>query len=381
MVAVGSTAGLLWTGGCGYYRPARGPAYAPWRFPDHELPDRLQIVHAGLLGANPHNTQPWWFSLPEGEPEQIELWADRERSLGAVDPLLREMYVGLGCAVENMRVGAAGIGRPCRVEVMPEPDDELVAARLELDAGSDPPEESLYEAIGTRHTNRGTYGDFELDPRIIEILQADMAEFPEVTLTLLTGRADMDRFRDATVAATEAFIADESMLRDSDAWFRHTAEEIREHRDGVTLDAQSLSKTSAYFAKTGPKIAGERGARYWLRNTERIHTGPCSAFALLSTTVLEDRAAAVQAGRAYQRLALRLEALGLAAHPLSQITEMRDREVELGRPSVHGTRLDALTGGRGHVQMPFRLGYAVEDTHPAPRRPIDWVTVEPEAGA
>ena len=35
-------------------------------------------------------------------PAQIELYADTVRNLGTFDPYLREMHIGLGCAVENM---------------------------------------------------------------------------------------------------------------------------------------------------------------------------------------------------------------------------------------------------------------------------------------
>ena len=57
------------------------------------------LVRAGILAASPHNTQPWRFRV---SPTRVELYADPARSLGAFDPYLREMHIGLGCAVENM---------------------------------------------------------------------------------------------------------------------------------------------------------------------------------------------------------------------------------------------------------------------------------------
>ncbi len=56
-------------------------------------------MRAGILAANPHNTQPWLFQVGA---TRIELFADIRRNLGAFDPYLREMHIGLGCALENM---------------------------------------------------------------------------------------------------------------------------------------------------------------------------------------------------------------------------------------------------------------------------------------
>jgi hypothetical protein len=43
---------------------------------------------------------------------RIELFADVRRNLGAFDPYLREMHIGLGCALENMTRAAGAYGRP-----------------------------------------------------------------------------------------------------------------------------------------------------------------------------------------------------------------------------------------------------------------------------
>jgi len=261
-------------------------------------------------------------------------------------------------------------------KTVPSAPDLVAGIRL---TPTDVDDGDLYEAISTRRTNRNEYGDFALDPRIVERLQDDVAGFPGVTLRLLTSDADKGRFASATVAATKAFIADDEMLRDSDQWFRHTEEQIDAHRDGPTLDAQIRSNTIAAFAKGGQQVSAERSGSIWLSSTERIHTGPCSAYAVISTPTFVDQPAAVAAGRAYQRLTLRLEALGLAAQPLSQLAEMRDREVQLEAEPEFGRRLDELTAEGEFAQQLFRLGYARHEADKSPRRPLSWVVMGEEA--
>ena len=59
----------------------------------------MHLFERHILAANPHNTQPWLFKIAD---TRIDVYADRARNLGSFDPFLREMHIGLACAVENM---------------------------------------------------------------------------------------------------------------------------------------------------------------------------------------------------------------------------------------------------------------------------------------
>ena len=82
----------------GVFGSGQGPPYEPWEnWRGAKGP--MALVSAAILAANPHNTQPWLFEVGD---DRIDLFADRSRHIGAVDPFLREMYIGLGCALENL---------------------------------------------------------------------------------------------------------------------------------------------------------------------------------------------------------------------------------------------------------------------------------------
>jgi hypothetical protein len=87
----------------GLFSVGKGPAYEPWtNWPDADAPTE-RIVAAGILASNPHNSQPWMFRITTST---IDLFAVPERQIGAIDPFGREMYIGLGCALENMKLAA-----------------------------------------------------------------------------------------------------------------------------------------------------------------------------------------------------------------------------------------------------------------------------------
>ena len=88
VVAVAGAGGLTWlaTSG-GVFSTGTGPAYAAWTAAE-PAGQPVNLVRAAILAANAHNTQPWLFTVAA---DRIELHADMSRTIGTMDPLLREM--------------------------------------------------------------------------------------------------------------------------------------------------------------------------------------------------------------------------------------------------------------------------------------------------
>ena len=144
----------------GVFSGASGEAYAPWNdWQGSEADGNRRPLHAAILAANPHDTQPWLFGASDNA---ITVIADRARNLGAFDPFRREMHLGLGCAIENLvrSAGVFGIATyvyPADGRFTPSPGPEpIAAAHITLDATA-PARDLLFEAIPRRHTNRGPY--------------------------------------------------------------------------------------------------------------------------------------------------------------------------------------------------------------------------------
>ena len=72
-------------------------------------PDRVEALLV-TVGQAPslHNAQPWRLRL---EPAAIELYADPERRLPAVDPEDRELRMGCGAALYNLRLALLAYNR------------------------------------------------------------------------------------------------------------------------------------------------------------------------------------------------------------------------------------------------------------------------------
>src|SRR5215831_15815501 len=95
-IAVAGAGYRIWDRGV--FAGVGGPAYAPWASWQGSIVDGVaRPLHAAILAANPHDTQPWLFEIVN---DTIVVYADRIRNLGSFDPFRREMHLGLGAAIE-----------------------------------------------------------------------------------------------------------------------------------------------------------------------------------------------------------------------------------------------------------------------------------------
>lgn len=368
----------------GVFDVGGGAAYEPWEtWRTDARNGPLALVRAAILAANPHNTQPWLFRVTE---TQIELYADVARNLGSFDPYLREMHLGLGCALENIALAAPANGYQAEITISPgalgpipdNPEPALVA-RVDLLPGEQE-QAGLYEIIPQRHTNRGPYDPGRPLPADIVTALGQMGdEEAEIRVFIFTAEDDRARFGEAVVGATEAIIADAVMVHDSDRWFRHSWDDIQALRDGVTLDAAGLPPWLAAVAKLLPPSSPEANHRSWLDSTRDVQVATAPAFGLIAVRDLYDRTQTLRAGRLWQRMHLWATAQGIAMQPLNQPLEMVDRERNLNRAPDTEQVVASLTGEPAwKPTFAFRAGYPARDGLPSPRRPVEQVVVAGE---
>ena len=372
--------GQLFLSGCS--SAPTGAAYAPWTlWNDPSVRGTpLALVAAAALAANPHDSQPWLFRLTEST---IDVLADTSRNLGAMDPFLREMHIGLGCAIENMRQVAGVHGYVAAVETvagdlrtvserrLPVP---VATLRLTALAKAEAPSPA-FSAIPRRHTNRNPYDRGRPVAALWRDALPSMIAAPEIDapqIRLFTFENDAARvtYEKVVVEATQAIIDDAPMIADSDRWFRRTDAEIEAYRSGPTLAAAGLSPLTLMAAKIFP-VSKDAEHKTWLAHTrdEQLATAPL--LGVLAVRDRFDRATCLAVGRAWQRLHLSAVLSGYAVQPLNQAMEMADRDAQIGRAPNWEKRLSAAIGTEGwQPTFSFRAGFAKRSAPASPRRAL-----------
>ena len=358
----------------GVWAAGAGPAYEPWRsWAGSPQDGRLRPLRGAILAANPHDTQPWAFAVG---PEAIEVFADRSRNLGSFDPFRREMHLGLGAAIENLTIAARAYGMGAAVEpaqgalTLSSDDAPVRAARVVLAPGPEA-RDLLFAAIPLRRTNRGPYlPDRPVAPDQLRRL-AGVAASGDVRTAFVADEAARRDLGAVIVEATRAIVDDAEMSADSARWFRTGRREIAAHRDGVTLDTAGLSPQMTALAKLLPDVSAKTSDAYWLAMTRDVQLPTAPALGIVFVRDRLDMAAAIAAGRAWQRLHLAATAAGLAAQPVNQPVERADRDKALGRPDDFGGVLMKFASEPGwEGTFVFRLGIPERLAPQSPRRAL-----------
>ncbi|AGB17026.1 nitroreductase family protein [Halovivax ruber XH-70] len=303
------------------------------------------LLRYAILAPSSHNSQPWAFTVDGGS---IEIHAAEDRWLDAADPDKRELYVSLGCAIENLCIAAAHFDLGYEIEYH---DDATPISVVTLRPDAKPPSDrsfGLFGAITERTTNHLPFEATAVSDALLEQLRACVIE-DDVSVRLVA-----DPELNESIAALQAE-ADQRQLADS-AYRRELGYWI-----GTGALGDSWLKARIGQAVVSHLNVGSREAQ---KNSKLVRSAPIVA---VLTTDSDAPTVRVETGRSFQRLALAASAEGVAVHPMSQILERPAMRAELA------TLLDADDALPQHL---FRLGYAAEEAGHTPRWPLEKFLVE-----
>lgn len=358
----------------GLFRTA-DPSLEAWSaFENRRQSGAQRLLSAAVLAPSPHNSQPWRFSV---SGNQILLHADLSRKLGAMDPFEREMFIGLGCALENIAITAPGAGFAADIALLP--DSKRGQAALVMLSAADPSPHRLERAITRRRTDRGPYDTTRtIDDDTLRALQSELGDDALFRFIFFPrGSAQAASFSELTMQATRDIVADARMSRDSARWYRQRQAAIDASRDGLTMQTQGLSSLKETLVRLLPQVSDKTAHIAWLRNTRQVQLPTAAQFGLFVVPPerLLDDATSLAVGRAWQRLHLAATSLGIACQPLNQIPERISRERQLGGTPTMARAVDQQLSLNGGVPtFCFRMGFPSREPPHSPRRMAETIT-------
>lgn len=269
-----------------------------------------EMVRAGTLAANSHNTQPWRFSISD---TQIAIRPDVSRRCPAVDPDDHHLHASLGCAVENMMQAAPVLGFDAAAAVDDAEDGSII-----LSFGRrQPSANALGDAIVTRQCTRADYDGQALGADDLAKLEA-AGSHEGVSCLLITDRSRMDAIADYVVEANTAQMRDKTFMAELKAWIRFNDRMAIAQRDGLASRAMGTPSLPAWLARSLlPFVMTETGEAK--KYTRQIRS---SAGVAVFSAAADDTAGWIAAGRAYQRFALQATVLDVRNAFVNQPVEV-----------------------------------------------------------
>jgi hypothetical protein len=321
------------------------------------------MLDLAALAPSSHNVQPWLIRYHDARHWVLE--SDPRRRLPVVDPEGREMWRSLGAFLENLDVAARNRGLLMHIRC----EGLLQEGRVLIDLREAAVQPVMSDSVlrARRTVRKGL-----LNVPLTEAHAAEMLEGLSGVRYIPAGSAEASRITDAVIASTEQQNANMEAMRELSEWVHWSNRQASLRMDGLTPASMDITGISGlvvrtFFSKetvTSPSFA-EKG-----KAIAREQARQGSGWILLSGDASGSPGEMIDAGRRFERIALRACRLGIGVHPMSQPLEEQPWSREL--PAALDT--DAL-----HFLL--RVGYVEKYPEPVSlRRPVRVFAV-PATGA
>jgi len=344
---------------------AYDPFKTPYEVDDQAFPwyDTLReqytfLLRYAILAPSSHNTQPWKFGPSD---EGIAVYADYSRRLPVADPGGRELVMGVGAAIMNLRVAAEHFGFGCRVDYNQSGDGKQPLAFVRL---SPPPSlfpeegapSQLFQAITRRHTNRNPFLMARLPEQIVTSLN-ELAGSGTASIFISRDGALNQKVADLVAEADRAQLADSSFRKELAEWIRPNYTHKPDGITGASLGINDLVSVVNPWAMKTFDLGRLRAAKD--RNL-------CLEAPGLIVIHSEDSLLHwVEVGELLERILLTLTKNSVQCSFFNMLTEVQPLR----------TRLRSLLEISSWPQVLLRVGYCLTEPAPSPRRPLEEVVL------
>ena len=311
--------------------------------------DLKELVRLATLAASSHNTQPWRFFVA---PDCIRIHPDLDRRCPVVDPHDAHLWRSVGCAAENIVVGASAQRLSARVVFSDG------AVQVALGPAHDMLPDPLVHVIPERQSCKAPYDGQALSGPELQSLE-DAALVNAACAVLITDDAQIKGIADLVAEGNRIQLADSGFRDELIEWMRFSDREAIVTGDGLAGRVLGMPSVPRWLGRmlVNLMLSGPRQA-----DTDRHLLETSSAVAVI-VAAGDEPETWIDTGRASQRLQLQATALGIASAFLNQPIEtaaLRSRlESLLGLAPGERAHL-MLRLGRG-PQRPFSLRRKLDD--------------------
>jgi len=319
--------------------------------------DLINLTKYAIKAPSVHNSQPWKFKL---EKNSITIYPDYERILPVADPENHELFISLGCALENLIIAAGHFGYHTDIEMkMEDPFQESI--RVEFSSGNNQNYNRLFKNIEIRQSTRNKYNKALIPPADIEKLN-EAGNQDQVLFLLFTEPGQIDPVIEITKRATVLQLSKKEFIKEIMQWIRFNKMTAKKSGDGLYSGAIGSPSVPKWFGKLflnltlDPKSEARKNVNL-MKNSSGI---------LIFIAKENNKQAWVNLGRSFQRVAITATSLNINhAHISSACEEIAARK----------KLTEALQLNPGEQPLLIiRIGYSAKRPYSF-RRPLEEVLI------
>lgn len=303
----------------------------------------VNFCQAAALAPSPKNSQPWAFKIAN---EKIFVLADLDRHVGQLDPTRRQLFLSIGCAIENLTLAAMADGFFPTVTMLIDRETLLssesglrLVAEISFTAAT-PQRSPLHQAIAYRSTNRSVYDLYNDVPGSILSRLLRIGNTPSSRLLLFSGADRKDHLiKDMVKQTIRILTSNAEIIAEDYRWLRRSKEEVANFCDGMDLNKFGISIIELLLTKMMSRPSLENFNKDWVNSTINQIRSSNYIGVLAIPQYIRDPRSAITTCRIWQRLCLYAESQKLAIRPVYALVTCLE---------VSNSRKTAAFGTLGH---------------------------------
>ncbi|MCZ2585264.1 Acg family FMN-binding oxidoreductase [Bacteroides fragilis] len=315
--------------------------------------DFIQIASYASKAPSGHNTQPWKFHITDST---ITVLPNLDVALPVVDRNNRELFISLGCAVENLCIAASYFGYTTHII-----ECSIEAIILELTKNALTIEDSLFHQIEKRQTNRNIYNGNKISDGILQQLQSIPKEngiqfyFTEINTPFA------NTITQYIMKGNEIQMADIAFKNELLSWMRFNKKQVEATHNGLSYLVFGNPPLPRILARPIVSLFLKPNAQ---NKSDRKKIDSSSHFVVCATQrdTIEEW---INLGRTLQRFLLKVTEIGISYAFLNQPCEVAALAFDLR---------EKLPVNKEHSTLIMRIGYAKQIPY-SPRKKIETLLV------
>lgn len=315
--------------------------------------DFIQIASYASKAPSGHNTQPWKFHITDST---ITVLPNLDVALPVVDGNNRELFISLGCAVENLCIAASYFGYITHII-----ECSIKAIIIELRKNDLTIEDSLFHQIEKRQTNRNIYNGNKISDEILQQLQSIPKEngiqfyFTEINTPFA------NTITQYIMKGNEIQMADIAFKNELLSWMRFNKKQVEATYNGLSY--------LVFGNPPLPRILAHPIVNLFLKpnvqnKSDRKKIDSSSHF-VVCTTQQDTIEEWINLGRTLQRFLLKVTEIGISYAFLNQPCEVAALASDLRKK---------LPVNKEYPTLIMRIGYAKQIPY-SPRKEIETLLV------
>lgn len=286
------------------------------------------LLDSAILAPSGHNSQPWKFKVGD---DCITVMPDFSKRLYVVDPRDREIFISIGCAVENICIAATAFKLKATVKI--NDGDVVIAFEKSQNIEVSP----LAAFISKRQTNRNVFDNTLIHKSIIDHLASTGAKlYPR-------GSKEFDIVKAFVKLGNSAQMKDKDFVNELKEWMRFNEPQAARELDGLSYDVMGAPNMPSWISR--PIVSMMLNAT--MQNRSDIKKLQSSPFVAVFDGP-DDVAGWIETGRRLEQFLLIATSHNLACAFVNQPCEVESLAIELGR------QLNL----KQNLQLLLRIGHA-----------------------